>query len=476
LTWRNITVIIGPNIGHIEMGDQEKSEEKRAAKGPRLLEQVRQVMRLHHYSLHTERAYLEWIRRYVRFHRMQRREDLAGGQAKIEAFLTDLAVNGRVAPATQNQALNALVFLYKKVLEVPLAERIDAVRAERKTNVPVVLTREEVARVLPLVEGVSHLVVKLLYGSGLRIMEALRLRVKDVDFGMKQITVRDGKGAKDRVTTFAGSMIPLLQNHLQKVKVVHEQDLAAGHGTVYLPYALERKYPNANREWGWQYLFPARELSTDPRTGVVRRHQVLDATFQHFVREAGWRAGLDKKVMHTPYFPALGSRLAALGRRTAQTVRQANARQEIARRFARRQRRLAHRLGHVQLVTHVLLLLWSLTLRLNCHGARQDFRWRTRFGPPQRHPCSSSLRLVVKWTRTRPGRGRQRRRPRWAWLRLLANSEIALESLSRPQLLPASRFVTGASKALRIDKRFHHLHRITKMLLPILGESLPGQL
>jgi integrase len=193
LTWRNITVIIGPNVEHIEMGDQEKSEEKRAAKGPRLLEQVRQVMRLHHYSLHTERAYVDWIRRCIRFHRMQRREDLAGGEAKIEAFLTDLAVNGQVAPATQNQAMNALVFLYKQVLEVPLDEAIDAVRAERKTNVPVVLTREEVARVLPLVEGVSHLVVKLLYGSGLRIMEALRLRVKDVDFGMKQITVRDGR-------------------------------------------------------------------------------------------------------------------------------------------------------------------------------------------------------------------------------------------------------------------------------------------
>ena len=222
------------------------------AKTPRLLDQVRQVMRLHHYSVHTERAYLDWTKRYVRFHQMQRREDLAGGEAKIEAFLTDLAVNGQVAPATQNQAMNALVFLYKRVLEVPLDQAIQAVRAEGKVNVPVVLTREEVRQVLPLVEGVSHVVVKLLYGSGLRIMEALRLRVKDVDFAMKQITVRSGKGDKDRVTTFPASIIPLLENHLQKVKVLHEQDLAQGHGAVYLPYALERKYPNANREWGWQ--------------------------------------------------------------------------------------------------------------------------------------------------------------------------------------------------------------------------------
>jgi site-specific recombinase XerD len=171
-------------------------------KTPRLLEQVRQVMRLHHYSLHTERAYVDWIKRYIRFHQMQRREDLGGGEGKIEAFLTDLAVKGKVAPATQNQAMNALVFLYKRVLEVPLDQTINAVRAERKINVPVVLTREEVAKVIPLVDGVSHLVVKLLYGSGLRIMEALRLRVQDVDFQMKQITVRSGKGDKDRVTTF----------------------------------------------------------------------------------------------------------------------------------------------------------------------------------------------------------------------------------------------------------------------------------
>ena len=265
-------------------------------KTPRLLDQVRQVMRLHHYSLHTERAYVDWIKRYVRFHQMQRREDLVGGEAKIEAFLTDLAVNGHVASATQNQAMNALVFLYKRVLEVPLDQAIQAVRADRKANVPVVLTREEVAKVIPLVDGVAHLVVKLLYGSGLRIMEAVRLRVKDVEFAMKQITVRSGKGDKDRVTTFAGSMIPLLQNHLQKVKALHEQDLARGHGAVYLPNALERKYPSANREWGWQYLFPAREVSTDPRTGVVRRHHVEPGVVNKAIKAAVRRAGLTKVI------------------------------------------------------------------------------------------------------------------------------------------------------------------------------------
>jgi integron integrase len=201
-----------------------------------------------------------------------------------------------VAPATQNQAMNALVFLYKRVLEVPLDAAIEAVRAERKVNVPVVLTREEVRKVLPLVDGVSHLVVKLLYGSGLRIMEALRLRVKDVDFAMKQITVRSRKGDKDRVTTFPASIIPLLANHLQKVKVLHEQDLTQGHGAVYLPYALERKYPGASREWGWQWVFAAREVSSDPRSGVVRRHHVDPGVVNKAIKGAARRTGLTKAI------------------------------------------------------------------------------------------------------------------------------------------------------------------------------------
>jgi integrase len=182
----------------------------------KILDQIRQVLRLHHYSIHTERAYLDWIKRYIAFHRMKSHDDLAEGEQKIEAFLTHLVVDQRVAAATQNQAMNALVFLYKRVLEQPLNETINAVRAKKKMNVPVVLTRDEVMQVIPLLEGVPQLVVKLLYGSGLRIMEAVRLRVKDVDFQMKQITVRSGKGDKDRVTTFPASMIPLVENHLAK--------------------------------------------------------------------------------------------------------------------------------------------------------------------------------------------------------------------------------------------------------------------
>jgi integron integrase len=263
---------------------------------PRLLDQVRNVLRLHHYSIHTERSYIDWIKRYIHFHQMRCREDLADGEKKIEAFLTDLAVRGKVAASTQNQAMNALVFLYKKVLAKPLDEVIDAVRAERKVNVPVVLTREEVSKVVAVMEGVPQLIVKLLYGSGLRILEAVRLRVKDVDFAMKQVTVRSGKGEKDRFTTLPASLIPLLQNHLRRVKGFHEQDLAEGHGAVYLPYALERKYPGAARDWSWQYLFPARDVSTDPRSGVVRRHHVDPAVVNKAIKVAAGRAGLTKVI------------------------------------------------------------------------------------------------------------------------------------------------------------------------------------
>ncbi len=263
---------------------------------PKIIDQVRNTMRLHHYSIHTERTYIDWIKRYIGFHRMKSRDDLADGERKIEAFLTHLAVDERVASATQNQAMNALVFLYKRVLQLPLNETINAVRADRKMNVPVVLTREEVVKVISLLEGVPQLIVKLLYGSGLRIMEAVRLRIKDVDFQMKQVTVRSGKGDKDRVTTLPASVIPLLENHLAKIKVMHDQDIAQGHGEVYLPYALNRKYPRAGKEWGWQYMFPARDLSTDPLTGTVRRHHVDPSVINKAIKIAVRRAGLTKQI------------------------------------------------------------------------------------------------------------------------------------------------------------------------------------
>ena len=261
----------------------------------KLLDQVREVMRLKHYSIRTERSYCDWIRRYIKFHGMRCREDLNGGEAKIEQFLSDLAVNGQVSASTQNQAFNALLFLYREILHQTL-ENIQAVRADRPVRVPTVLTPEEVGRVIAAMSGTPQLVVKLLYGSGLRLMEGLRLRVQDLDFEMKQLTVRDGKGAKDRFTVLADGVIPLLREHLAGVKLTHEEDLAAGYGAVYLPGALDRKYPNAAREWGWQYVFPARDLSTDPRTGVTRRHHLDEATINKAIKAAVARVGIAKRV------------------------------------------------------------------------------------------------------------------------------------------------------------------------------------
>ena len=261
-----------------------------------LLDEVHQFMRLKHYSIHTERTYCEWIKRFVLFHEMTGREDLRDGEEKIEAFLTHLAVSANVAPATQNQAMNALVFLYKKVLKQPLKKEINAVRAAKKTNIPVVLTREEVRQMINLMEGAPQLIVKLLYGSGLRITEAVRLRVKDLDYSMKQLTVRSGKGAKDRVTTFSQSIIPLLENHLAKVKILHEQDLSKGYGEVHLPYALARKYQNAGKEWIWQYVFPSRQLSTDPKSGKVRRHHVDPSVVNKAIKAAAGKLVLKKQI------------------------------------------------------------------------------------------------------------------------------------------------------------------------------------
>jgi integron integrase len=261
----------------------------------KLLDQVREVMRLKHYSIHTERSYSDWVRRYVKFHRMRQREELVPGSAKVELFLSDLAVNGRVAASTQNQAFNALLFLYREVLHQPL-EEVQAVRADRPVTVPTVLTAEEAKKVILTMSGTPQLVAKLLYGSGLRLMEALRLRVQDLDFQMKQLTVRDGKGAKDRYTVLAEAVIPMLREHLEQVRLTHAEDLKGGFGSVYLPGALDRKYTHAAKEWGWQYVFPARELSTDPRSGVVRRHHVDEATINKAIKAAVGRVGIAKRV------------------------------------------------------------------------------------------------------------------------------------------------------------------------------------
>jgi integron integrase len=264
---------------------------------PRLLDQVRQQIRLRNYSIRTETAYAEWVKRYIRFHKY--RHPLEMGAVEIEAFLTHLAVVRNVAAATQNQALAALLFLYKEVLKVELPWLEGVVRAKKPTHLPVVLTREEVARVLAEMSGVPALVANLLYGSGLRLMEALRLRIKDVEFSRGEILVRDGKGQKDRVTMLPRSMVVGLQQQLQAVSALHQDDLAEGFGRANLPFALARKYPNAAAEWGWQFVFPSGNRSQDPRGSGIYRHHLHEKTIQRAVREAVRRAGFIKPA--TPH-------------------------------------------------------------------------------------------------------------------------------------------------------------------------------
>lgn len=267
---------------------------------PKLLDQVRGKIRLKHYSIRTEQAYVDWIKRYI-LH-FGKRHPIELGAAEVELFLTCLAVEGKVSASTQNQAKSALLFLYKEVLgvELPWLDKVERAKAPRR--LPIVLAVEEVQQILARLSGTHHLVVSLLYGTGMRILEVLRLRVKDVDFARGEILVRDGKGFKDRVTMLPQVLVKPLREHLKQVKVLHEQDLAAGYGSVYLPYALQRKYPNANREWGWQYVFPSARLSTDPRdgeAGQARRHHVQDQAIQRAVRQAVVDAGIAKHA--TPH-------------------------------------------------------------------------------------------------------------------------------------------------------------------------------
>ena len=227
---------------------------------------------------------------------MQSRDDLRHGEEKIEAFLTHLARDRQVAASTQNQAMNALVFLYKHVLKQPLSGEINADRARRKVKIPVVLTREETARVIALMSGVHQLIVKLLYGSGLRITECIRLRVQDVDLEMKALTVRNGKGGKDRITTFPEKLVQPLKEHLVRVKMIHGQDLEDGYGQVYLPHALARKYPHGDKDWRWQYDFPAGRRSTDPSSGQTRRHHLDPSPINKAIAKVVRQTGISKRV------------------------------------------------------------------------------------------------------------------------------------------------------------------------------------
>jgi len=251
---------------------------------PRLLDLVRARIRFRHYSLRTEQAYVDWIRRYVRFHGNRHPSDL--GHAEVVSFLTHLAAELKVASSTQNQAQSALLFLYREVLdrELPLLDGIQ--RAKAAVRLPVVLTREEVAALLASLRGVHRLFGELLYGSGLRILEGARLRVKDVELVRREILVRDGKGAKDRITVLPGRLVAPLRRHLHDTAHLHRIDLRDGFGAVWLPAALERKYPCAPREWRWQYVFPADRRSVDPRSGLVFRHHMSDQSFQRAMREA----------------------------------------------------------------------------------------------------------------------------------------------------------------------------------------------
>ena len=258
----------------------------------KLLDRVRWHLRVKRYSIRTEKSYLDWTRRFILFH--GKRHPAEMGEQEIAAFLSHLAVEARVAASTQNQALSALLFLYQQVLERKLDFIAGVERVRRPPKLPVVFTRAEARAVLAHLKGDYRLMAHLLYGSGLRLLECLRLRVKDIDFGYRQITVREGKGMRERITLLPERLNRPLQAHLARVKELHQQDLARGGGAVYLPTALHRKYPTAAREWAWQYVFPAEKISLDPRSGEQRRHHLAERNLQNAVKDAIRAAGLTK--------------------------------------------------------------------------------------------------------------------------------------------------------------------------------------
>jgi integron integrase len=263
----------------------------------KLLDQVRETLRRKNYAYRTEVAYTSWIKRFILFH--DKRHPMDMGEVEIESFLTHLAVEKEVAPSTQNQALAAVLFLYQEVLNVPLDQEILPVPAKRTKHLPVVLSQEEVQQVIQGLSGTNKLISQLLYGSGLRVTECLTLRIKDLDFDREEITVRSGKGAKDRRTVLPNLIAQPLKIQIDRVRLFHQQDLQGGYGSVYIPKALTRKYPNAHREWIWQYLFPAPNLSRDPRSGTTRRHHLHPSGLRRAIKSAARKAGVNKHV--TPH-------------------------------------------------------------------------------------------------------------------------------------------------------------------------------
>ncbi len=262
--------------------------------GSPFLESVRRTIRTLHYSVRTEQSYIYWIRQYILFH--DKRHPIDMSVVEVGQFLSYLANERRVAASTQNQALNALNFLYKKVLDQPLGELQGVTRARRPKRLPVILSRNEVARLLNQLSGRYLLMAKIMYGSGLRLMEVLHLRIKNVDFHQHALIVRAGKGDKDRITVLPDTLEPYLGNQIERVRLLHQSDLDAGFGEVSLPYSLARKYPSAPYQTGWQYVFPSDNRARDPRTGRIKRHHLHRSSVQNAIKNAVRAAGLDKPV------------------------------------------------------------------------------------------------------------------------------------------------------------------------------------
>lgn len=262
--------------------------------GKRLLEQVSDALRVRHYSYRTEQTYIEWIRRYILFHKKRHPKEM--GETEIKAFISYLASERKVAASTQNQALSSILFLYRVVLQQEIALPPDLIRPSKPTRIPTVLTHNEAMSVINQMRGIPRLMTKILYGSGLRLNECLRLRVKDIDFENRQIIVRGGKGDDDRFTILPDTVAAEIKHHLMDVKALHDKDLREGYGEAVLPFALAKKYPNAGKEWIWQYIFPASQRSIDPISGVTRRHHLDETVLQKAIRQAAQLVKINKPV------------------------------------------------------------------------------------------------------------------------------------------------------------------------------------
>ena len=266
--------------------------------GKKLLDQYRDLIRLKQYSPRTEKTYIEWVRQYILYHNKRHPKEM--GMTEINQFITHLVVERKASSSTQNQAISAILFLYRNLLNISLDDTLlEFVRPKKGKRVPTVLSKEEAKAVINAIPYPYKLMAQIMYGGGLRLMECLRLRVKDIDFDNHRIIIYDGKGGDDRVTMLPDSIIKPLREHLQRVRQIHQKDLAAGQGAVHMPYALDKKFPNANKQWIWQYIFPASNLYTDPQTGITARHHIHETALQRAIKEALNISGVQKRV--TPH-------------------------------------------------------------------------------------------------------------------------------------------------------------------------------